>query len=223
MDWLFAIDPNAVSPDVIYLGFVFSLWVAVTAAYIPGTGIIEGLATLGFLATFIVLAQMPTNWFAVLLVILGGSFFMIVPFVQIQYAPYALFGLVVQGAGGLLLFGDGMGVSPFILALSLLIPAAYHQFVLMPMLRNMRERPVNERDNTLVGKQGRVTKELNPIGTVYVNSEHWSAITEEDDIELKVGDRVVVVGREDLRLIVMPEKQKRAPHTATPEPNTEKE
>ncbi|MFW5691492.1 MAG: NfeD family protein [Chloroflexota bacterium] len=210
------INPATINPDLIYIGFVFSLWIAVTAAYMPGTGVIEGVALLGFGGTIVALVQMPTNWFAVLLIVVGGSLFMIVPFIQQKHAPFALFGLVMQGIGGLALFSDGITVSPFILAISLVVPAAYHQFILMPMLRNMRDQPLTDRDTFLVGKEGRVTRKLNPVGTVYVNSEHWSAIAEDDETVLEVGDRVTVIGRENLRLIVEPLKRKRSPHTAEP-------
>jgi membrane-bound ClpP family serine protease len=202
-----------VSPDLIYLGLVLSMWFAVTAAYVPGTGIIEGLALLGFGATVFVMmsAEMAVSWFAVLLIVIGVSLFIIMPFIRLQYAPLALGGLALQGIGGLLLFSEGQGVSVFVLALSLMIPAAYHHYVLLPMLRNMRDKPPEERDRKLIGMVGRVTKVIDPIGTVYVNSEHWSAMAEDEVEPIAVGEKVLVIGREELRLIVEPLKMKRSP------------
>ena len=205
------INPATVNVDLVYLGFVIGLWVAVTAAYLPGTGILEVFALLAMGASVVVLAQLPTNWFFLLVIAIGGSLFMLVPFVHQKYAPFALVGLAMQGLGGLLLFDGDYGVSPLVLAVSLIVPALYHQFILMPILRNMRDTPVHDRDAGLVGKTGRVTKALNPIGTVYVNSEHWTAQVEDDEVVVHIGEKVLVIGREDLRLIVEPLKRKRSP------------
>lgn len=211
------VDPATVNADLLYLGLVVSMWFAVTAAYMPGTGIIEFFALAGLGVTIYILSQLSVSWFAVLVLMIGVSMFVIMPFIRVQYASLAVAGLGLQGIGGLLLFESGLDVSLFVLALSLLIPLAYHQLVLMPMLVNMRDRPVDEKDSNLVGMTGRVTKDFDPIGTVYVNSEHWSAMTEEEDSGIKVGDKVLVIGRESLRLIVEPVKRKRKPTEAEEE------
>jgi membrane-bound ClpP family serine protease len=206
---LLALSVATANADIIFLGLVVSLWIAVTAAYIPGTGIIELIALAGLGLSIAVLVQLPTNWVAVMIIVLGGSIFMLIPFIHVKVAAFALVGLVLQAIGGLSLFNDAdMNVSILILALSLLIPAGYHQFILMPMLRNMKKRPTTDRDTHLIGMQGRVTKALDPIGTVYVNSEDWTATTD-DEFRVEVGERVVVVARESLRLIVEPIKRKR--------------
>ncbi|TVR22534.1 MAG: hypothetical protein EA396_05800 [Anaerolineaceae bacterium] len=207
---IFDVSVATVNADLVYLGLVFSLWIAVTAAYMPGTGVIEVVALGSFAGSIYVLAQLPTNWFFVMVIVLGGSAFMLVPFIHTRFAPFALGGLVLQGIGGLLLFTESISVSPLILVLSLIIPAAYHQFVLMPMLRNMKNDPAIDRDTNIIGMRGRVTRALDPVGTVYVNSEHWSAVTEEEE-NVEMGERVVVIGRENLRLIVEPLKRKRSP------------
>lgn len=208
---ILALSIASANADLIYLGIIFSLWIAVTAAYIPGTGIIEVVAFVGCVASIAFLVQLPTNWLAVMLIVLGGSFFMLLPFINYRFGYLAFLGLLLQGAGGLFLFNSDLKVSWLIIALSLLIPAAYHYFALMPMLRNMKNRPVNERDAGLIGQKGRVTHALDPVGTVYVNSEHWSATTE-DEISVALNEQVVVVARENLRLIVEPIKRKRNEH-----------
>jgi membrane-bound ClpP family serine protease len=203
-----ALSVASANADLIYLGIIFSLWIAVTAAYIPGTGIIEIFAFLGCVVSIMLLAQLPTNWIAVMLIVLGGSIFMLLPFINYRAGQLAVGGLLLQGLGGLFLFNSDLNVSWFIIGLSLLIPAAYHHFVLMPMLRNMKNRPINERDSEIIGKKGRVTHALDPVGTIYVNSEHWSATTE-DGTFVGLDEHVVVIARENLRLVVEPIKRKR--------------
>ncbi|RMG76588.1 MAG: hypothetical protein D6711_03550 [Chloroflexi bacterium] len=205
------VDPTSIDVNLIYLGLVISLWIAVTAAYVPGTGILEGIALVGLFAAIAILIQMSISWFAVLLIAVGISAFIVMPFINVRYAPIAIIGLILQGFGGFFLFPGTQEiarVSPLILGITIILPWGYHQFILMPMLKNMKTRPVEDKDRNLIGMIGRVTKTIDPIGTVYVNSEHWSA-TNEDDIVIPEGEKVVVVGRQELKLIVEPYKRKR--------------
>jgi membrane-bound serine protease (ClpP class) len=54
----------------------------------------------------------------------------------------------------------------------------------------------------VIGNGGKVTKRLAPEGYVKVQGVLWKAIC--DEAELEIGDEVVVVGIEGLRLIVSP-------------------
>lgn len=203
MPGLFVMEP--IDPNLIYLALVFSLWVGVTAAYMPGTGIIEVLAFAGLVGSFLVLMNMPTNWIALLVLVVGVSGFIVMPFIKRQYAALATGGLALQALGALLLF-DGIMISPFVIALTLVIPLAYHHWVLMPMLRVAEAQPVSDKDNQLIGVRGRVTKRIDPIGTINVNSELWTATCED---VLEPGDIAVVVERNGLQLVVEAVKRKR--------------
>lgn len=209
MENLFTINPATADPTLIYLLLVGSIWVGITAAYIPGTGIIEVLAGAGIIVSFVFLAQMPTNWVAVLIVVVGLSGFIVMPFIRQQYATLAVFGLAMQAVGGLLLF-DGLRVSLFVIALTVVIPFAYHQWVLLPMLRTINKQPVSDRDNTILGMVGRVVKPIAPDspGTINVDGELWTAVSEQ---ELASNQEVVVVERQGLRLVVESFKPKRDP------------
>ena len=57
----------------------------------------------------------------------------------------------------------------------------------------------------IIGDEGIVTRRLAPQGYVKVKGVLWKAICEEADLE--VGDDVVVVGIEGLRLIVSPKER----------------
>lgn len=199
------VDPALVDPNILYLALIFSLWIGVTAAYVPGTGIMEGVAVLGLVGSLIVLAQLPTNWLAVLVLVIGVAGFIIMPFIKHQYALLAVGGLGLQALGGLFLFRDGLSVSVLVLILTVLIPFAYHQWVLLPMISNIIRQPVADKDNLLVGMVGRVTQEINPIGSVLVNSEQWSATS---DQRIKAGENIIVVERNGLQLTVEKLKKK---------------
>lgn len=202
------IDPATASPDIIYIGLIICLWLGVTAAYVPGTGIMEGFAVVGLVASLIVLSQMPTNWLSALMIVVGVSLFLVMPFLQQQYASMAIFGLVLQGVGSVTLFRDDISVSLFAVTLMLAIPLAYHQLVLLPIIKKIREQPVADKDELLVGVEGRVTKDIDPFGTVRVKSELWTATS--DDV-IAAGSVVVVLEKKGLQLVVEEVKRKRKP------------
>jgi membrane-bound serine protease (ClpP class) len=198
-------DFSTIDPNLVYLALVFGLWSGVTAAYIMGTGLPETMAMIVLAGSIYVLTQMSTNWMAVLIIMFGISAFMTTPFLPRRFATWALFGLALQSVGGWMLFDDER-VSLFVIALTALAPMAYYQFVLIPILDKLRNEPQIEKDDQLVGKLGRVTKALDPTGTVLVNSELWTAIAAGDPIT--TGENVVVVERNGLQLIVQAAKRK---------------
>jgi len=193
-------------PNLAYIVVLVGMWLAVTAVYMPGTGVFEFIALVILVGGLVLLLSMPTNWLALLILITGVLSFILIPFFSVQHAPLAVAGLVMQGAGGMFLF-NGQMVSPLVLAFTLAISLAYHQFVLMPTLRRMQtvnEQPI-DREDRMIGLRGRVTKTIDPIGAVLVDSELWSATSSET---LTEGTPIVVTGREGISLIVEPLKRK---------------
>ncbi len=210
LGWL-VLDPN-----IVYLILIFGLWLMITAVYVPGTGFVEALAAVALIATVILLASTSqTNWWALLLVIVGVLGFMLLPFTKdrrVQLAAIA--GLGLQAAGGLFLFSTAR-VEPLLIALTVALPLLYHLYVLLPIMNNLRDMertaPVNGNVNTLlIGANGRVEQALRgaarPTGTVLVRSELWTAFSDE---ELASGTPVTVVDVEGVQLYVEPTKQKR--------------
>lgn len=202
---LFTIDPATVDPNLLYFALLTSLWIGVSAAYVPGTVIIEFVAAIGFVASLIIVSQMSVSWVALLSIVVGVSAFMVMPFIKQRYAALAVIGLFFQGLGGVFLFNGDQSVSLFVVAVTIALPLTYHQLVLMPLLRNANLQPVYNKDDELIGKVGRVTKDIDPIGAVLVESESWTATSE---TSLKQGDVVVVVDRSGLQLVVEKVKQK---------------
>jgi membrane-bound serine protease (ClpP class) len=199
---IFLTDPN-----IVYIILWAGLWIAVTAAHAPGTMVIEGLALVGLAAAALLLLNLPTNWLAVLLLTAGIVGFILIPFFKQQYTTLSLGGLILQAAGGYFLF-NGLYVSPLVIGATIAVSLIYHFFVLLPAMRQIKQHAVEDRDSLLVGMEGRVVKALNPIGTVQVNSELWTATSNRD---LPSGTRVIVVERNGLQLYVEATKDKREP------------
>jgi membrane-bound serine protease (ClpP class) len=194
---------GTIDPDLVYLGLVIGLWLGVTAVYIPGKGVMEAIALLALGGVALVLVAMPTNWWAVLLLVIGVSSFLVFPFVSQRSAQYAEAGLVFQAIGGFFLF-NGLTVSWLLIAVTVGLAILYHRLVLLPMLRNLRSMTTIDETERLLGARGRVVKPVDPVGTVHINGELWTA---RSDRKLKTGDEVVVVERAGLELLV--EKPKR--------------
>ena len=199
---MFIVDPN-----IVYLALIFGLWIGVTAVYMPGTGLLEFFSAASVIGVVLALGSMPTNWGAVVLVIVGALSFIVIPFIRQQLLVLALGGLIMQALGGLFMF-HGTVVSPVIIALIVVISLIYHRYILIPMLEKARMLPVNDESDGLIGARGRVVKALNPVGTVNVHGELWTASSEQP---LEAGDEVIVVERDGLNILVEGIKHKRAP------------
>lgn len=191
-------------PNVVYLILVFGLWIAVTAAYVPGTGVLELVAVGALIGVIVILQAMPVNWLAMLLLVVGVLSFLLIPFLNQRWARVAELGLVPQVVGGLFLF-DGMQVSWLLIAVTVGISLLYHRFALMPLLAKARQQGMVIDDNgQLIGAVGRVAKPFeragrNYIGTVNVNGEQWTAASAKP---LESGDEIVVIERDGLQLAV---------------------
>lgn len=197
-------NPATMNPTVLYLALLAGLWLAVTAAHVGGTGVLEIGAFALLAGSLYALVQMPvTNWLAVIALIAGTGCFLLVPFVKPKLARWAEFGLLLQASGGIFLFSD-RAVSPLVVAVTIGLAWAYNRFVLVPVLR-AHQQPGDFSDaNDVVGLTGRVIKAIDPVGTVNVNSEIWTARSGEF---LPVGMDVIVTEKRGLELIV--EKAKR--------------
>lgn len=194
-----------IDPNLVYLILIIGLWLSVTAAYMPGTGVFEVLAAVGVIIALVALANMPTNWWAVILIVVGVLSFLVMPFLDRRFAVLAVGGLVLQAAGSLTLFNGAAVALPLIVVV---IGGAlvYHRFALMRILNYHQTTPAMLDDQPLVGAFGHVQRALDPVGTVYVRGETWTARSDE---KLDSGTEITVVDQEGLTLFVEPMKHKR--------------
>lgn len=205
LEWL------VVEPNIAYLILVCGLWVAVTAAYVPGTGILELVALGALVIEIVILSTLPTNWFAALMLVIGVLSFLLIPLINQRQARLAQGGLILQAVGGFFLFSH-VQVSWLLIALTVGISLLYHRLALMPLLNRTRQQAAVIDDNgQLPGMLGRTTKTFERVGrlymgTVYVNGEQWTATSEKP---LQAGDAVVVIERDGLQLSVEGAKHKR--------------
>ncbi len=190
-------------PNVIYLLLMAGLWVSATGAYIPGAGIAEIGGAVLIIGTLVLLAQMATNWIAVIALVIGASLFFLLPLLKPDWERYAIGGLALQAGASFFLF-DGASVSLLWIAVGLLVAFAYHRTILRSVLMQQRTLSSTQKDAFLVGARGRVVAPIEDRGTVHVQGELWTARSRS---RLESGAEIVVTQRDGLELHV--EKAKR--------------
>ena len=138
-------DFALIDPNLIYLALLAGLWLGVTALYVPGTWIPELTSVLLLVGSLVILGSLATAWWAVAVLFLGVSMFLLLPFFGEKYGRFAEIGLIGQVIGGLYLFQD-QSISPIVLAVTVLIGLLYNRFVLIPTMKNQRR--YNEYDES---------------------------------------------------------------------------
>jgi len=196
-----------VDPNLVYLALVFGLWLGVTAIYLPGTGVLEGPATLVVIGCVVLLTALPVSWPATLAMVAGILGFIVIPFIKQRHTLIALAALALHAVGALFMFSDP-AISPLFIGATVAVSLLYYQYALIPIFTRMREQKLVSQDETLIGARGRVVKALNPTGTINVRGELWTATS---DRPLDPGDEVIVVEREGLLVTVEGIKHKRRP------------
>lgn len=197
-----------IDPNIVYLALLAGLWLVVTAIHIPGTGMLEVLAVSVLIAALALMASMPTQWGAAVIVVIGTLSAIFVPFLGREYELIAVSGLLIAAVGALFLF-NGAVVSPAIIVLTTGAGLIFQRFALLPAIERQKSGPAMLEDQPMIGARGYVQKALTPMGTVYVRGETWTARAADDDAPLTEGTEIVVVEREGLMLIVEPVKHKR--------------
>jgi|GEM_PF-466335 len=188
-----------IGPELTFIALLAGMWLAVTALYIPGTGLPEG-AALAFLSLAAIgLVQFPVNLLGMLLM-LGAlaclGLLMAAPR-RVWLTPLAF---AMQLAGSLLLFSGEARSSVVVVMLANVATLFYHVLVIMPGLRTQRMAP-RVGDGVLIGAEGVVIAKLDPEGAIRVMGETWQASI---DGSAERGQRVRVTGRDGLHLRVVP-------------------
>ncbi len=193
--------PSEFLPNLLYILLVAGVWTSTLAVISPGTGVYEllALATLG--GTGVGLFFVPFNGWALLPIALG-----LVAFIaglwqrKWERAAIVLAG-VLFSLGSALLFENDAGkpaVNPLLAIVMTLTTLGFYWFAITRVIAALRVQ--STLDPSLVLNQiGDVRTLLDPVGTVYVGGELWSAWADE---MIPVGAEIRVKEREGLMLKV---------------------
>jgi membrane-bound serine protease (ClpP class) len=203
MDWITTFYQLLFNPNVAYLLLIMGLWALLGALTTPGTGVPEFVAAVCLTLAAIGLLQLPTSLAGVGLIVLAVALVA----AEVHFASH---GLLALGALASLLFGSlflfrgaagelpGGGLSPWVVGGTLVVSAAYFASVVYIALRT-RNLPLQMGPQRLIGRRGIVKSRIDPLGTVLVDEELWSARAEEP---IEPGATVTVVALDGLTLQV---------------------
>jgi membrane-bound serine protease (ClpP class) len=191
------------NPNVAYLLLVAGFTFATLSLLSPGTGLLEIGALFSILLAGWGIYNLPVNWWALGLLLLG-----VFPFLlavrrsgRLIYLGISILALV---AGSAFLFrGEGWrpAVEPVLALVVSALVSGFFWVVVRKALEAERVRPSHDL-GALVGLPGEAKSEIHAEGTVQVAGELWTARSEQ---VIPDGARVRVTGREGFILDVEPE------------------
>lgn len=192
-----------INPNVAYILLIVGLWALLAAFAMPGTGIPEAASAICLLLALMGLARLPVSAIGAALIAL--SVILLIADLKVQsHGAMTAGGIIALALGSIFLFQPVGGqplLSPWIIAITTLSSAVFFGVALTLVMR-AHKRPAVMEPTAVAGQTGEVRVALNPIGTVQLRSELWSAKSETPGETIEAGARVVVTGLEGLTLIV---------------------
>jgi membrane-bound serine protease (ClpP class) len=216
IDWILAF---LVNPDVAYILLVIGMFGVIFELSSPGAiapGVAGGIA---LLLAFIAFGSLPTNIGGIVFIALAVGLFL----VDLKAPTHGILtagGIVAFVLGSFLLFppwrqpsspaalpagveGVPLAAAPrisiLVIVVMTLLVVGFFTFVLGKGIRAQARR-ITFGEEALVGGAGTTVTDLSPEGLVLLGGEQWSARSVEGGVGS--GERVKVVGRDGLRLLV---------------------
>lgn len=188
------------NPNVAYLVLVAAFSMAMLAILTPGTGLLEIGALFAFIYSAYAVINLPINWWALGILLLG-----VIPFIiavrKSRKRIYLIIAILALTIGSTFLFtgvGGKPAVNPFLaLGVSTLV-AVFFWVVAIKGLEAEQAKPSHDL-NALIGAYGEAKSAIHEDGTVQVAGELWSAHSEQP---IQVGEKVRVLEREGFLLKV---------------------
>ncbi len=206
MSWTDNLLHSLVNPDVAYILLSLGIMGIIAEFYNPGTFIPGMTGVICLILAFVALGSLPVNWGGIALIILAIILFLL----DIKVTGFALSvgGAISFVLGSLMLFSPWPTVSPampsvrvswWLVAIMTAAFLGFFLFAASAVWRAQRSKALTGLD-VVIGAKGWATSDLNPLGTVLVKSEEWTAEAVEPPI--MKGEAIEVVGREGMRLKV---------------------
>ncbi len=192
-----------VNPNVAYLLLVIGLWGLMATFAMPGTGVPEVAAAICLTLALLGLARMDINIFGAALIVIAMILLVIDLKVQ-SHGALTLGGVIALALGSVFLFRpvEGQpGLSFWVIGATTLGSALFFSVALAYAMRAQKQ-PVVMEPKAVLGQHGQVRDPLDPLGTVQLRSELWSAQSETPGEIIESGTHVVVTGLEGLVLKV---------------------
>ncbi len=193
---------SALFPNLLYLLLVAGIWLAALAVLSPGTGLLELLTLVALTGAGLGTMVLPFNVWA-LIVLAAGVVFFVISLRLEKFEVWLVLSALTLSLGSVFLFRTpepGPAVNPLLALVVSLLTLGYFWLAVRSSVRAQRERPSLDPSNVL-GQFGEVRTALDPIGSIYVAGELWTAKSGQT---VQPGVKVQVVDRDGLLLIVEP-------------------
>lgn len=189
-------------PSLVYLLLIAGVWLAAMAIVSPGTGLLEIGAVAILVMAGIGTLQVPVDLWALAVIGVGAALF-VGALRWKRTALWLVLSALLMSTGSAFLLGLQAGkpaVHPLLAAAVSALTVGFFWISIRRGILAQRARPMHNPDD-LLGQVGDVRSTLEPVGSVYVGGELWSARSE---TPLAVGTTVRVRGQEGLVLLVDP-------------------
>jgi membrane-bound serine protease (ClpP class) len=193
--------PSSLISNFLYLLLIAGLWFASLAVISPGTGLYEVLTLLTLGGAGIGLLYVPFNAWAFVPLLLGAAAFLSSLWVRKWEGLFLAVSAFLFSLGSVYLFQSTWSepaVHPLLAIVVSLSTLGFYWFAIRKTIATQRARAIH--DPTLVIDQiGEARTDIEPIGTVYVGGEYWSARSERS---IPAGAKIRVNSRKGLVLNV---------------------
>ena len=193
------------NPNVIYALLIIGLWAAAAAFKVPGTGLLETAAFICLALTVVGLTRQPPNVVGVVLILVAGVLFVVD--LKVQSIALTLGAVVSLVLGSVFLFPRGEAgpeqavavsrISPWLIGGVTLASLSFFGLALSAVARVQRIRTKVSAD-AIVGQRCVARTPIDPLGTIQLQSELWTAIADEEE-SIGVGEEVEVMALEGLK------------------------
>ena len=195
------------NPNIVFLLLTIGVQAILIEISSPGGWVAGFIGVISLAVGAYGLGVLPVNWVGLIFIITAFVLF-ILEIKAPTHGALAAAGVASFITGALVLFNspgtpDFQRVSVPLVVVAGLVTAAFFLVVLTFVIRAQR-RPHAVGSEAVIGRIGQVREALNPMGTVLVGGELWSADSEDDESELEEGARIEVMGVDGLRLTVRP-------------------
>ena len=191
----FLLDPN-----VAYLVLVAAAMLTMMAVLNPGTGVLEIVALFLWLISGYIIFNMPVNFWALGLMLLGVVLFLL-SLRKIRSLIYLGLSIAAVIVGSIFLFdqpGWQPAVNPILAVIVSVFVAGFTWIVAKKALEADSMRPAHDLE-ALVGAVGEAKTSVQDEGSVQVAGELWSAKSQH---AIPEGTHIRVTGRDGFRLVV---------------------
>ena len=178
-------------PDVAYVVLVLAFVISILAMLAPGTGILEVVALAALVAAGYGIANNPVNTWA-FIPILAGTVLIFVTMRRTSRWFYLAAAIAILVIGTAFLYKGSAGIFAADTMLVFLVSASMGVFIWI--IGHYTRKAFNQKTtrdlSRLIGMTGRATTDIHMSGSVHVNSEEWSAIS---DKPIPAGSTITVI------------------------------